>query len=75
MSETGAAAPLYRDCPHCGGEGFVTARLPASSPLLKYLDSDMELVKACPHCIRRGVVPAAPPKSSGPSRDTLGHNK
>ena len=71
MSETEAATPLYRDCPHCGGEGFVTARLPESSPLLMYLDGDADLVKACPHCVRRGVVPAAPPKSSRRSRDTL----
>jgi hypothetical protein len=58
VSESVAAMSLYQDCPHCGGEGFITVRLPEDSPLLVYLDGDAQVPKVCPHCVRRSVVPA-----------------
>ena len=75
MTEMQTATTVYRDCPHCKGEGFVTVHLEEDSPLLDYLEGDRDVLKVCPHCVRRGVVPAAPPKSSRRSRDTLGHSK
>ena len=63
--EEGTATTLYRECPHCAGEGFVTVHLPPSSPLLEYLGGETEVVKACPHCLRRCVIAAVAPGTRG----------
>ena len=60
MPESSTATPLYQDCPHCDGKGFLMVDVAEGSPLHEYLDGDTNTIKVCPHCVRRSVVPAVP---------------